>query len=233
MTTQAVILCGGLGTRLRPITNKIPKPLALLNGKPFIDYLLKQLKSQRIKNVLLLTGYLGNLIKKKLGDGKKYGLKITYSDGPINWDTGRRLWESKKLLDKEFLLLYSDNFSSFNLNYLKKFHKKKKSSITLTVCKKTPGNISFSKKEIVKKFAIKRSKKNHFVEIGYMIVKKKNLFKEFKNKNCNLSELLRSLSKKNQVSAFEAIDYYYSISDKKRLKLTEKYLTEKKNNINR
>jgi D-glycero-D-manno-heptose 1,7-bisphosphate phosphatase len=228
MTTQAVILCGGLGTRLRPITNKIPKPLALLNGKPFIDYLLKQLKSQRIKNVLLLTGYLGNLIKKKLGDGKKYGLKITYSDGPINWDTGRRLWESKKLLDKEFLLLYSDNFSSFNLNYLKKFHKKKKSSITLTVCKKTPGNISFSKKEIVKKFAIKRSKKNHFVEIGYMIVKKKNLFKEFKNKNCNLSELLRSLSKKNQVSAFEAIDYYYSISDKKRLKLTEKYLSEKK-----
>ena len=65
MAIQAVILCGGLGTRLRPITNKIPKPLAPLNGKPFIDYLLKQLKSQRIKNVLLLTGYLGSLIKKK------------------------------------------------------------------------------------------------------------------------------------------------------------------------
>jgi NDP-sugar pyrophosphorylase family protein len=156
MTTQAVILCGGLGTRLRPMTNKIPKPLALLNGKPFIDYLLKQLKSQKIMNVLLLTGYLGSLIKKKVGDGKKYGLKITYSDGPIDWDTGRRLWESKKLLDKEFLLLYSDNFSSFNFNYLKELHKKKKLSITLTVSKKTPGNISFSKKKIVKNFAIKK-----------------------------------------------------------------------------
>ena len=75
---------------------------------------------------------------------------------------------------------------------------------------------------------LKDQKKNHYVEIGYMIIKKKNLFKEFKNKNCNLSEPLRSLSKKNQVSAFETIDYYYSISDKKRLKLTEKYLSEKK-----
>ncbi|WP_440913814.1 HAD-IIIA family hydrolase [Candidatus Pelagibacter sp.] len=228
MTIQAVILCGGLGTRLKPITNKIPKPLAPLNGKPFIDYLLKQLKSQRIKNVLLLTGYLGDLIKKKVGDGRKYGLKITYSDGPVNWDTGRRLWESKKFLDKEFLLLYSDNFTSFNLNNLKSFHRKKKSSITLTISKKTPGNISVSKNQIVKNFVIKRSKKNNFVEIGYMIINKKTLFEEFKNKNCNLSELLRSLSKKKQVSAFEAIDDYYSISDKKRLKLTEKYLSKKK-----
>lgn len=228
MAIQAVILCGGLGTRLRPITNKIPKPLAPLNGKPFIDYLLKQLKSQRIKNVLLLTGYLGSLIKKKIGHGKKYGLKITYLDGPVDWDTGRRLWESKKLLDKEFLLLYSDNFSSFNLNNLKKFHKKKNLSVTLTVSKKTPGNISVTKNELVKNFAIRRSKKNNFVEIGYMIIKKKNLFAEFKNKNCNLSELLRSLSKKKQASAFEAIDDYYSISDKIRLKLTEKYLSKKK-----
>jgi histidinol-phosphate phosphatase family protein len=228
MTMQAIILCGGLGTRLRPITDNVPKPLALLNGKPFIDYLLKQLKSQGIKQVLLLTGYLGNLLKKKIGNGNKYGLKITYSDGPINWDTGRRIWEAKKLLQKEFLLLYSDNFTTFNLDNLKKFHKKNNLSITLTISKKNPGNILISKKGIVKKFAVNRSNKNSYVEIGYMIIKKKNLLREFKNKDCNLSEIIRSLSQKKQVSAIETVDNYYSISDKKRLNKTEKYLSNKK-----
>ncbi len=228
MTIQTVILCGGLGTRLRPMTNKIPKPLALLNGKPFIYYILKQLKSQGIKRVLLLTGYLGNLLKKKVGNGKKFGLDISYSSGPVNWDTGRRLWESKKLIDKEFLLLYSDNFSCFNLNKIKKFHRKNGLSITLTVASKSPGNISISKKGIVKNFTIKRSAKNTLVEIGYMIIKKNNLFKEFKNKNCNLSEILRTLTKKKQISALKTEDSYYSISDKKRLKVAEKYLSPKK-----
>ena len=66
MAIQAVILCGGLGKRLRPITNSIPKPLAPINGRPFIIYLLEQLKSQGIKRIILLTGYLGDMIKKLL-----------------------------------------------------------------------------------------------------------------------------------------------------------------------
>ena len=136
MSIQTVILCGGLGTRLRPITNIVPKPLAVLNGKPFIFYILQQLKSQDIKKVLLLTGYLGDLIKKKVGDGRKFGLEINYSKGPVDWDTGRRLWEAKKLLDKEFLLLYSDNFSSFNLKKILHFHKQNRAKITLTISKK-------------------------------------------------------------------------------------------------
>ena len=228
MTIQTVILCGGLGTRLRPITNIVPKPLAVLNGKPFIFYILQQLKSQDIKKVLLLTGYLGDLIKKKVGDGRKFGLEINYSKGPVHWDTGRRLWEAKKLLNKEFLLLYSDNFSSFNLKKILHFHKQNRAKITLTISKKSKGNISIFKNEMVRKFCEKRSSKYNYVEIGYMIIKKKNLFKEYKNINCNLSEILRDLTKKRQVFAYKCIGTYYSISDKKRLSVTEKYLKPKK-----
>ena len=78
MITQAVILCGGLGTRLKPITNKIPKPMVKLNKKPFILYIIEQLKKQRIKKVLLLTGYLGEKIQTYFGDGSKFGIKISY-----------------------------------------------------------------------------------------------------------------------------------------------------------
>lgn len=228
MTIQTVILCGGLGTRLRPITKKIPKPLVPLNKKPFIFYILQQLKSQGIKRVLLLTGYLGDQIKKKVGNGRKFGLEINYSKGPVDWDTGRRLWEAKRLLDKEFLLLYSDNFSSFNLKKIINFHKQNKAKITLTISQKSKGNISIFKNEMLSKFNISRSNKYKYVEIGYMIIKKNNLFKEYKNINCNLSEILRVLTKKRQVFAYKSIGNYYSISDKKRLLITEKYLKPKK-----
>ena len=126
MIKQAIILCGGLGTRLKPITNKIPKPMVKLNNKPFILYLIEQLKEQGIKEVLLLTGYLGEKIQTYFGNGKNFGIKISYSNGPINWDTGRRIWEARELLSKEFLLLYSDNFTTINLKKNFIFFKKKK-----------------------------------------------------------------------------------------------------------
>jgi mannose-1-phosphate guanylyltransferase len=66
---QAVIFCGGLGTRLRPITNSLPKPMVPISDKPFLEHLLLQLSSQGIKRFILLTGYMGELIHKYFGDG--------------------------------------------------------------------------------------------------------------------------------------------------------------------
>ena len=133
---QAVILCGGLGTRLRPYTETIPKPMIPCNGNPFIKYLLEQLQEQGIRKILLLTGYLGGKIIDYFGDGRKLGLSIQYSPGPVEWDTGRRLWEARSLLEKSFLLLYSDNFVPFSLNKIMCKHKKCMPTITLMVTQK-------------------------------------------------------------------------------------------------
>lgn len=228
MITQAVILCGGLGTRLKPITNKIPKPMVKLNKKPFILYIIEQLKKQRIKKVLLLTGYLGEKIQTYFGDGSKFGIKISYSNGPVKWDTGRRIWEAKDLFDKEFLLLYSDNFTNINLKKNFDLFKKKKSAITLTLSPKDPGNIFLSRDNIVEKFHNKRLKKFTYVEIGYMMVNKKKILKEFDIKNCSFNYIIKKLSSKHQISALVQDDKYYSISDIDRMKLAEKYLRPKK-----
>ena len=106
---QAVILCGGIGKRLRPITHKVPKPLAPVNGKPFLHFLIDQLKDQGIKEILLLTGYKSNLIKKFIQDIQYNEVKILISEGPISWDTGRRIFEAKELIKESFILLYGDN----------------------------------------------------------------------------------------------------------------------------
>ena len=119
---QAIILCGGLGARLRPLTNSVPKPMVMVNGKPFLCHLLRQLSEQGVTRFVLLTGYLGEKISDYFGDGSQYGWSVSYSQGPVEWDTGRRLWEARARFDVQFLLLYSDNFVQFNLQKLKRFH---------------------------------------------------------------------------------------------------------------
>ena len=120
--SQAVLLCGGLGTRLRPLTDNLPKPMVIVNERPFLHHLLEQLAQQGITRFLLLTGYLSEKISNYFEDGSRYGWSIEYSVGPTEWDTGRRFWEARAKFDNQFLLLYSDNFVQFNLLKLIKFH---------------------------------------------------------------------------------------------------------------
>ena len=136
MIDQAVIFCGGYGKRLLPITNKIPKPMALVNEKPFLYHLIKQCKSNGINNFLLLCGYKKEQILKYFGDGSKFGVKIKYHFNPPEVQTLKRLIDAKKLIKKEFLLLYSDNYSDLNIHQLKKKYDSLRSSFLITICKK-------------------------------------------------------------------------------------------------
>ena len=124
---QAVILCGGLGTRLKPYTLSNPKPMILCNKKPFLWHLMKQLDEQGITNFVLLTGYLSKKIENYFGDGNKFGWNINYSIGhTVEWDTGKRIWEAKDLLEECFVLLYSDNFAPFPIDKVLETHYKNK-----------------------------------------------------------------------------------------------------------
>ena len=113
--SQAVILAGGLGTRLRPITNTIPKPLIEFHGRPFLSFILDQIKQQGIEKVLLLVGYRGDQIKEYCRDGSQWGLEIKYSLSPIEADTGLRLKNAKSLVNSKFLLMYCDNYCPLDL----------------------------------------------------------------------------------------------------------------------
>ena len=130
---QAVILAGGIGSRLRPITNTIPKPMIEFHGKPFLHYLLIMLKKQGIEEVLLLLGYLPDVIKSYFSDGAEYGLKITYTVTPVENDTGERIRLAKNLIDEHFLLLYCDNYWPMDLQAMWKQYQEKKAIIQITI----------------------------------------------------------------------------------------------------
>ena len=110
MINQCVILAGGLGTRLRPITEKIPKALVEVNGKPFLYWQLLDLKQQGFQRVLLLTGYLGEQVESVFGDGSSMGLHIEYSREESPMGTGGALRLAHAQLDSHFILLNGDSF---------------------------------------------------------------------------------------------------------------------------
>jgi histidinol-phosphate phosphatase family protein len=220
---QAVIFCGGKGTRLGNLTTKNPKPMIVVNKKPFLEHLINQLKNNNIKNILLLTGYLHNKIKNYFNDGSKLGVKITYSQNPTDCETGLRLLKAKKFIKKKFLLLYCDNYSSLNINELNKINKNH--LVTLSLVKKKNGNCKIEEDLV---YYNKKNKINPYVEIGYSVINKK-IFNYFENKNYSFSYYLKKLSKKNLINYFINQTDYLSIGDKKRLKITRKYF--KNNNF--
>lgn len=110
---QAVILAGGLGTRLRPLTDDRPKPMIEINDRPFLAYLLEQLVQQGFTKLVLLLGYLPQKIQEYLGDGSDFGISVTYSISPLHFETGPRLAAALNQLDPYFLLMYCDNYWPF------------------------------------------------------------------------------------------------------------------------
>jgi histidinol-phosphate phosphatase family protein len=108
--TQAVILAGGRGTRMRPLTDMRPKPMVEIHGKPFLEYLVDMLREQGFERVLLLLGYLPDVIQDYFGDGSRWGVQIDYSVSDADDLTVRRVQLVKERLDPCFLLMYCDNY---------------------------------------------------------------------------------------------------------------------------
>lgn len=105
------LLAGGLATRLRPITEKIPKALVVVAGQPFLSHQLRLLHTAGIRKVVLCVGYRGEMIEEEFGDGGSFGVELSYSfDGPKLLGTGGALKKALPLLGDKFMVLYGDSY---------------------------------------------------------------------------------------------------------------------------
>jgi histidinol-phosphate phosphatase family protein len=226
---QAVILCGGLGTRLRPYTDRLPKPMIPVDGRPFLEFLVEQLREQGIAHIVLLTGYRGQDIEDHFGNGQRFGLEISCLRGPTEWETGRRIWEAREDLQPQFLLLYSDNFVPFDLGKLQVFHRARGRPLSLVLSAKTDGNIQVGTDGIVQSYDASRSgDRFDYVEIGYMLVERDTVLPLFVPPDISFSLVLQRLAGRSALAGMICGDHYHSISDPERWKLTEQYLRIKR-----
>ena len=115
---QIVVLAGGLGTRLYPLTHDIPKPMMPIAGKPFLHYQLEYLKRQDFRRFLFLTGHLSQQVEDYFGDGSRFEVEISYSVEPEPLGTGGGLRLALPHLEELFILIYGDSFLPIDFRYL-------------------------------------------------------------------------------------------------------------------
>jgi D-glycero-alpha-D-manno-heptose 1-phosphate guanylyltransferase len=106
---QAVILAGGLGKRLRPLTHITPKLMLSVYGKPFLEHHIQSLKQQGIKDIVILIGHLGNKIKSYFKDGSEFGVNIRYSEDD-QLGTGGAIKNASDILEDEFIVINGDTY---------------------------------------------------------------------------------------------------------------------------
>ena len=111
MSLSVAILAGGLATRLRPATEKIPKSLIEINGEPFLAHQLRLLHSRGVRRAVLCVGYLGEMVRDYAGKGERFGMELEYSfDGAALRGTGGAIHQALPLLGESFFVLYGDSY---------------------------------------------------------------------------------------------------------------------------
>lgn len=122
---KALILAAGLGTRLRPLTNNIPKPMVPLSGKPLLEHLISHLKESGISDICINLHHLPDKITGYFGDGSRWGVRIIYKFEPAILGTAGAIKNFEQELDADFLLLYGDMLHRLSLSKLIDFHRGK------------------------------------------------------------------------------------------------------------
>ena len=128
---KAVILAGGLGTRLQPYTTFLPKPMLPLGEKPILEHLIDWTRKNGVKSVVLCVSYLRKTIEDYFEDGKRFGVKIEYAISNKPLATAGQLKTAQDFIDDTFVCIYGDSIFDFNLRNMIKQHQKKKAFVTM------------------------------------------------------------------------------------------------------
>jgi MurNAc alpha-1-phosphate uridylyltransferase len=226
------ILAGGLATRLRPITETIPKALVDVAGKPFIVRQLSYLRAQGISHVVLCIGYLGDMIREIVGSGETFDLKISYSeDGSNLLGTGGALTKALPLLGSQFFVLYGDSFLPVSFSAVQEAYEKSGRPALMTVLKNQnqwdKSNVLFMDGQL-----LEYNKRDPRAEMGYIdyglgVISSSVLNPRAVGQPFDLADVYRNLSLQGQLAGLEINERFYEIGSHTGLKEAEEYFLKK------
>ena len=226
---QAVILAGGKGTRLRPLTYQVPKSMIPINGKPFLQYQLELLKSFGIKRFLFLVGYLGNQIESYFENGTKFGIDLEYSYEDKLLGTGGALKNAEQKLSDVFLLLNGDTFLLINytefIDSFLSYNKTGMMSIYTNRQNIFTNNILVDKSNFVIEYNKKKTSDMLYVDAGAIIFRKEILGYIPSGQTCSLEEqIFFQLIQRKELVAYLVKQRFYDIGSFEELKNIEDVL---------
>ena len=195
----AIILAGGQGTRLRPYTSVLPKPLVPVNGKPILEIIINQLKKNKFKNIIICLNKKNNLIKVYFGDGSKFGVKISYVYEVKPLSTMGPLKLLKKI-PKNFLVMNGDILTDLNFLNFFKSHLSSQKIFSVAVksifYKVDYGILKFKRKKLSE--FLEKPSFNYHVSMGIYVASKELLKLIPSNKFYGFDNLMKRLIKDNE-----------------------------------
>lgn len=230
------ILAGGLASRLRPLTEHIPKALVEVAGRPFIDWQLELLAAHGIERVVVCAGYLGEMIEGHVDDGSRFGLQVRYShDGETLLGTGGAIRKALDLLGDEFFVLYGDSYLPIDYGAVARAFSEASVPGLMTVYPNhglwDASNV-WMEGDRVRLYdkAAKLPEMRH-IDYGLSVYRREVFLRHMAGEKLDLSELMKDLVVRQEMAAFEVDHRFYEIGSLDGIADLERYLGRSKKTV--
>jgi NDP-sugar pyrophosphorylase family protein len=225
------ILAGGVATRLRPLTEAIPKALIDVNGEPFVAHQLRLLRARGIEQVVLCIGYRGEQIAKVVGDGSAFGLQVAYAfDGPTLLGTAGAIRHALPILDESFFVLYGDSYLECDYEAVQTAFERA-SKLTLMTVYRNEGhwdtsNVEFADGHIRAYSKQQRTRRMKHIDYGLGVFNRAAFAGVPEHSPYDLESLYHDMLQQDQLAAFEVSERFYEIGSPAGLDELRRHLTK-------
>jgi NDP-sugar pyrophosphorylase family protein len=224
------ILAGGLATRLRPLTETIPKALLPIRGEPFLAHQLRLLSRSGIDRVVLCLGYLGDQIREYGGDGQAFRLQLDYSfDGATPLGTAGAVRKALPLLGEEFFILYGDSYLPCDYGAVENAFRAAGKMALMTVFRNRglwdSSNVEFSEGRIRAYDKTSRTPQMQYIDYG-LGVAQRELFEAVPDgQPADLAAVYRDCLRRGELAGFEVAERFYEIGSAQGIQDLEELLS--------
>jgi len=227
------ILAGGLATRMRPLTEQIPKALLEVAGKPFIVHQIDLLRDSGVTQIVLCIGFLGEMIEDELGDGSALGVKIQYSpDGDKLLGTGGALKQALPLLGESFYVTYGDAYLDTDYAAIAaRFWESERDGLMVVYRNQNrwdASNVIYADERIVRYDKENRTPDMQYIDYGIGMLNASVFDAYPSGEKFDLSTVYMDLIAREQMAGYEAKTRFYEIGSKTGLAETDAYLRARK-----
>jgi NDP-sugar pyrophosphorylase family protein len=225
------ILAGGLATRLRPLTETIPKALIGVNGEPFVAHQLRLLRAKRVQRVVLCVGYLGEMIQDFVGNGERFGIHVDFSfDGPVLLGTAGAIKKTLPLLNGTFFVLYGDSYLPCDYQEVAEAFQQSGKEALMTVFRNDgrwdSSNVEYSEGRILTYHKQNRNPRMRHIDYGLGIFRPSAFATVPEQEPWDLAALYQELLSHRQLAALEVQERFYEIGSPEGLEETARYLRQ-------
>jgi len=225
----AVILAGGLGTRMKQFTERIPKALIEVEGHPFLWHQLQLLKRNGVSQAILLVGHMGESIQQRFGDGSNLGMTLSYSfDGPVLLGTGGAIRRALPLLPERFFVLYGDSYLPCDYQAVQKAFLDSGLHGLMTVYRNDglydSSNVEFDGTRILRYDKKARTPAMRHIDYGLGAFHRNVFAKLPDDKACDLAGIYQNLLRDGQLASMEVNERFYEIGSPEGLRDTADFI---------